>query len=316
MDKSPGLDDLPTGSVIKVYLGYADMGEENASLKDNDIAFTGIIDEVSRSFKKISITAFSNAYKIIFKMADPKKFNGDDWEKKDRTSKDIIEKLLDGKLEIDKIDTGMSFKAFKANEKQSIYDHIKTLADYNGFNFFISRDGKVRVIEKSTRNYRFRYGHEILENSITKSKPAYDSVEVELIYKKGGDAGRIISYMPVAGSSLAKDKKTDTKTIECGWVDNEDSAKKIAENILSNNFVTETGELKVLGDTNVDLCDTLTISFDGSSPGGKELGFMQRDKKDKATISKITHKFGKKSGFTTTIGWKKMGEVAPSTVKK
>lgn len=306
--KSPKFGDIRIGSVIKVYLGYANVNEENPSLKESDIAFAGIIDEISHSFKKISITAFSMAYKIIFKKAEPKKFEGDDWKKNEKSSKDIITTLLEKKLDVDKIDEGLKFTAYTPSDEQSIYDNIKTLADCNGFLFYISKDGKARIHEKSSRAHSFKYGEDILENSITMSKPAYDKVEVKFTYKKDGKDTSVLSSKPIAGSTLAKDKKEETKNIDFGLADDVNTAKKIAENILRGIYVIETGEVKVIGNTGVDLGDELTISFDSSAPGAKELDYMKRDK---VVITRVTHKYGKKSGFTTTIGWKKFEKKKP-----
>jgi hypothetical protein len=309
--KSPKFGDIRIGSVIKVYLGYANVNDESTSLKDSDIAFVGIIDEVSHSFKNISITAFSMAYKIIFKKADPKLFDKDEWKKNEKSTKQIITTLLEKRLEIDKIDEGLKFKAYTPSGDQSIYDNIKTLADYSGLIFYISKDGKVRIHEKSSRGHSFKYGEDILENSITMSKPAYDSVEVTLTFTKdGGDEFNAITKQPVAGSTMVGDKKSETKTISFGLADDVNTAKKISENLLRNIYVTETGEVKLLGNTKVDLGDELTISFDGSAPGAKELGYMKREK---VIITRITHKYGKKSGFTTSVEWKKMENVKPQT---
>jgi hypothetical protein len=308
--KSPKFGDIKIGSVIKVYLGYANVNDENTSLKESDIAFVGIIDEISQSFKSISITAFSMAYKIIFKDADPEKFKGDDWEKNEKSSKQIITTLLEKKLDIDKIDEGLKFTAYTPSGDQSIYDNIKTLADCNGFLFYISKEGKARVHEKSSKAHSFKYGEDILENSITMSKPAYDMVEVKLTYKKDGKDTNVLSSQPIAGSTMAKDKKEETKKLDFGLADDVNTAKKIAENILRNIYVIETGEVKVLGNTRVDLGDELTISFDGSAPGAKELDYMKREK---VIITKITHRFGKKSGFITSIEWKKTEKVKPRT---
>lgn len=294
--------DIKIGAEIKVYLGYAKNEGERMDLTDRDLAFSGIVDEVSQSFKSISITAFSMAYKIIFPKGDPEKFKGDEW-KKDKSSKQIITTLLDGKLPTDSknFKEGMKFKEYTASDKKSIYDNIKELADYNGFNFYISKDGKVRFHRNSSDTHTFTYGEDILENSITMSKPAYDSVEVEVKYKDGKD-GKVIPFEPIAGSKTANNKKSETKTINFGLAGDMKTAERIAKNVLSNIYIPETGEVKVLGYTKADLGSKLNILFPASSPGARELSYMERKG---VIITRISHRFGKKSGFTTLIGWKK-----------
>lgn len=296
--------DIKIGAEIKVYLGYAVEDEERINLMDSDLAFVGIVDEVSQSFKKISITAFSMAYKIIFKKVKPEDFNKDEWTKNEKSSKEIINALLGGLLTIDSSNfkDGLKFKAYTPND-QSIYDNIKQLSDYNGFNFYISKSGEARFHETSSASHTFKYGEDILENSITMSKPPYDSVEVELTYTKvGNDKTKTITYEPIAGNKTTSNKKEEKKTIDLGLAADVNLAEKVAKNILNNIYSPETGQVKILGNTRVDLGDKLTISFAGSAPGADELKYMER--KD-VIITNISHRFGKKSGFTTTIGWKK-----------
>jgi hypothetical protein len=295
--------DIKIGAEIKVYLGYAVEDEERINLDQSNIAFIGIVDEVSQSFKGISITAFSMAYKIIFEKPDPEKFATDEWKNNEKTSKQIITALLDGKLPMDgkNFKDGLKFKAYTPDGDTSIYDNIKQLADYNGFNFYISKDGKVRFHDTSSDKHTFEYGKIILENSITMSKPPYDSIEVELTYK-GKDDKKTITYEPIAGSKTANNKKKETKVINLGMAGDVSTAEKIAKNILGNIYTPETGEVKVLGYTRADLGNKLTISFPSSVPGADDLKYMERSD---VIITKISHRFGKKSGFTTSIEWKK-----------
>jgi hypothetical protein len=295
--------DIKIGAEIKVYLGYAKRDDERMDLTERDLAFVGIVDEVSQSFKSISITAFSMAYKIIFPKGDPDKFKGDEW-KKEKSSKQIITTLLDGKLPVDSknFKEGMKFKEYTADKEKTIYDNIKELADYNGFNFYISKDGKVRFHKNGSDTHTFKYGEDILENSITMSKPAYDSVEVEVKYKDCGEDGKVVPYEPIAGSKTANNKKSETKTISFGLAGDMRTAERIAKNILSNKYISETGEVKVLGYTKADLGSKLDISFPVTAPGASELSYMERKG---VIITRISHRFGKKSGFTTLIGWKK-----------
>jgi hypothetical protein len=297
--------DIKVGAEVKVYLGYAVEDEEKINLAESDLAFTGIVDEVSQSFKNISITAFSMAYKIIFKKADSTKFDKPEEKKKEKSSKEIITDLLDGLLTPDSTNfkDGLKFKGYTPNTGQCIYDNIKDLADYNGFHFYVSKSGKARFHETSSINHVFNYGKDILDYSITMSKPPYDSVEVALNYKQdGNDKSKTLTYEPIAGSKTAQNKKSAEKKIEFGLADDVNTADKVAKNILSNLYVPETGQVQVIGNSKVDLGDKLTISFAGSAPGADELRFMER--KD-VIITSINHKFGKKSGFITTIGWQK-----------
>jgi len=80
--------DIKVGAEIRVYLGYAkDENEDAIDLTDADLAFVGIVDEVEQSFEKISITAYSNAYKIIMKKPDANDFPPADWKDKERARK-------------------------------------------------------------------------------------------------------------------------------------------------------------------------------------------------------------------------------------
>ncbi len=307
--------EIKVGAEIKVYLGYAAGDEENIDLKDPaDLAFAGIVDEVAQSFKKISITAFSMAYKIIVKKPKASNFNGD-WETQKKSSKDIITELVKGTgLDIDSrnFSAGLSFKAYKPDEDKSIYDNIKELSDYNGFNFYISKKGEARFHDVSNVTCRVEYGKHILDYSITTVKPPFDSVEVVLNYKDANKAATI-TYDPITGNTTTSGgtaQRKNGKKISFGMDADQATADKVAKNILKNIYVPETGEVKIIGNTEFDLADKLMVSFGlpgpGRAAGADELSFMERNG---VIITKITHKFGRKSGFITTIGWKKAPKV-------
>jgi hypothetical protein len=297
--------EIKIGAEIKVYLGYAVEDEEKINLTEADLAFVGIVDEVSQSFTNISLTAYSMAYKIIFKNAEAEDFPDSDWKDKKKSSKEIVTHLLNNAVEIDgsNFKPGLSFSSYKPDTKLSIYDNISQLSDYNGFNFYISKNGKARFHETGSKSHTFKYGEDILENSITMSKPQYDSVEVELTYKElGNNPKKTITYEPIAGSKTANNKKEEKKTINLGIDANVTLAEQVAKNILNKLYTPETGQVKIIGNTSVDLGDKLTISFAGTAPGAAELSYMGRSD---VIITGISHRFSKKSGFVTTIGWKK-----------
>ena len=193
------------------------------------------MDEVSQSFKTISLTAFSMAYKIIFKKADATKFNEREAKVKLRSSKELVTDLLEGLLTIDSANfkDGLKFRGYTPTTDKSIYDNIKELADYNGFHFYISKSGKARFHETSSKSHEFKYGVDVLDYSITMSKPPYDSVEVVLNYKQyGKDKSKTLTYEPIAGSKTAQNKKSAEKKVTFGLADEVNTADKVAKNIL------------------------------------------------------------------------------------
>jgi hypothetical protein len=287
-----------------VYLGYAGEDENSVTFTDDDLAFVGIVDEVSQNFKSVSITAFSMAYKIILKKADSKEFDQPEEKKKKKSSKEIITTLLSGLLDIDSthFKDGLSFTGYTPNTDKTIYDNIKELADLNGLNFYISKNGKARFDEGSSGSpHEFKYGTDILDCDVTMSKPPFDSVEIELVYQPG-EQSKSLKYETTGGSTTANEKKHEVKEINLGLPMDQTTAKQITKNILKQAYKPETGHVKVIGNTKVDLGDKVSILFPDPAPGAKELHFMERTD---VTITNITHKFGRKSGFVTTIGWEK-----------
>jgi hypothetical protein len=317
--------DIKAGAEVKVYLGYAkDEKEDVIDLTEDDLAFVGIVDEVEQSFEKISITAYSNAYKIIMKKASTSDFPDSDWKDKEKSSKEIITKLLGSILSLDSgsyVKDGLKFKSYTPDDEQTIYDNIKQLADYNGFNFYLSKAGKVRFHEAGSSGTarKLEYGKNILEYKITMTKPPYDSVEVELNYKDDGDASKVVPYDTITGNKSATGaagkKKTNKKKITFGMASDKATADKVAMNLLKTVYVPETGEVKTLGNTSVDLGDKLDILF-GKPLGGvsltkraagaEDLEFMERKG---MVVTRVAHRFGNKSGFVSVIGWKKEWEV-------
>jgi len=214
---------------------------------------------------------------------------------------------------------GLKFKSYTPDDAQTIFDNIKQLADYNGFNFYLSRAGKVRFHEAGASGTarKLEYGEDILEYKITMTRPTYDSVSVELNYKDGGDASKVPAYDILTGSQSAggaggKTKKNEKK-ITFGMASDQATADKVAKNVLRTIYVPETGEVKTLGNTTIDLGDKLDIVFGrgglSTTPGAagaKDLEFMERKG---MVVTRVAHRYGSKSGFVTVIGWKKEWDV-------
>lgn len=313
--------DIDVGAEVQVYLGYAaDEDEEFLKLEDKDLAFTGIVDEVSQSLKTITITAYSNAYKlvrekpVVKEQGKPGKFDPAAWDKKDKTSKDIVEELLSGVLAADSEKyfnkgTGQSIYSYTPDVTKSVYDNIKLLSDINGCCLYVSKAGKVRFHDPTAAStpIELAYGRDILEYTIKKSKPVYDTVSVELNYKDEQGNKQVLSK-PLEGSKMAKSKKNEVKIDTLGIIKDQKNAETVANNIMRNRCTEETGELKTLGNTAIDLGDRLNLVFDATNSkivGAADLKFLERKDKD-LIVTRVSHRYSKKSGFTTNVGWKKL----------
>lgn len=296
--------DIKIGAVVKIYLGYDTGSEESTKLWRKHLVLTGLVDDVSQDFSNIVITGYSNAYKIAAN--NPEALKPDDWKNKD--SQSIVKKLLDNMVTPDSnsyFHKGMTFKSYIPDVKKSIYENIKQLADYNGFDLYFSKEGKLRFYRNQTgRGEDLVYAENILDNSITMTKPPYDAIVVKVTHETSqADDDNVwqVSSEPLSGASSAgKNKEEELSSI----FKHESQAVQAAKNMMEAIDKPETGQVKTLGNPDLELGQSINIKFANSlgpsAPGAKELDYMSRKG---VRVTRITHKFNMRSGFVTIVGW-------------
>jgi hypothetical protein len=298
-------DNIKLGAAVKIYLGYAGENENDVKLDaPENLVFTGLVDDVSQDLNNIVITGYSNALKIIFKK--PEAFK--DKQCADADSQAIVMALL-GKVtstqkpmvDVDEsfCEKGMTFYRFVPNIKESIYNNIKLLAEYNGFDLYFSRKGELRFCRKNDRGPEIKYGEHILENSISMTRPPFDEVSVVVCHTaKNADshAWRLTSE-PLEGANRIGTAKAEVLQRQSAIIKDEKSAREAAKNKLARLYVPETGSVTILGNPRLELGQGFDLDFTGAPDA-----LMYMDKQ-KVRITRITHKFNMRSGFKTIVGW-------------
>jgi hypothetical protein len=298
-------DNIKPGAVVKIYLGYAGEKENDVKLDaPENLVLTGLVDDVSQDLKNIVITGYSNAIKIISKKPEAFKDN----QCVDADSRAIAMALL-GKttatqkpmIDVDDAfcDKGMTFTRFVPNIKESIYNNIKLLAEYNGFDLYFSREGKLRFGKKNDRGPDINYGEHVLENSVSMTRPPFDEVSVVVTHgEKNADvhAWRITSE-PLEGADRIGTAKAEVLQRQSAIIKDEKSAQEAAKNKLARLYVPETGSVTVLGNPKLELGQEFDLDFTDAPDG-----LMYMDK-PKVRITRITHKFNMRSGFKTIVAW-------------
>jgi hypothetical protein len=179
------------------------------------------------------------------------------------------------------------------------------LAEYNGFDLYFSKDGKLRFCKKSTESESVKYAEHILDNSIQMTRPPYDEVAVYVCHqvKDSGDlqVWRVTSG-PLEGSSKIGNNKVEVLQRQSAIIKNQKQAGEAAKNKLDKLYTPESGQVTILGYPELELGGALSLEFGGSAPGAKALGYMTRTG---VRVTRITHKFNMRSGFVTILGWVK-----------
>jgi hypothetical protein len=303
---------IKPGAAVKIYLGYYSerLPRVPDGLNEDNLVLTGLVDEVSQDLNKIVITGYSEAYKIVVKKPGGDELNNQE----DKSSRNIIRLLLANTGVItdngDFFEQGMTFKNFVPDDDKSIYDNINWLADLNGFAVYFSRKGKLRFYRNPDDNNplngrNIEYATDILENAITTARPPYDKITVQVSHVPGHDDDKVsvLSTEPVEGSSIMGKNKVESIAMTSGIVQTKEDAQRIAKNKLNKLYRPESGQVKILGEPDIEMCDKINLKFRrarNNPPGAESLDYMKREG---VRVTKITHKFNMKSGFVTVIGW-------------
>lgn len=317
---------IETGSIITIYLGY--MNARGTPVLRQ--VFKGVVDEIYQDMKNVVITGYSMAYLLINSYLPTQELTGDnrrklpyfypETKKDDKpgqsipkvTSSKIIKKLVEpvGKdCTTGTIDDGLSLTDWEADMTQSIYRNIEELVRYSGNYLYWSRLGSLTICQakgNSTKTREYKYGVDIIDQSVTLTAPQYDNIEiVGEGASKDGVSQYQITAQPVVGKKATTGpdaKKNKTIKLAVSMLRDPDTSNKVAENLLKLLRVSEVGSITVLGDPEVELADKIKITVDSSMPGGRSYVTFARPA-GKCIVTRISHKYNMHTGFTTTIGW-------------
>ncbi len=203
------------------------------------------------------------------------------------------------KIEKDKVEKGIKFPTYIIGDAASVWEHIFRLSKECGSDFYAdSEDKLVFKPYKAAKTHKFEYGVNILNLKRMSFNSFADGVEVygesPAGQGQGDDASSWFTKKEVKGNS----GRTSGKVIRIAAPIARDKslAKKIADNLMTAYSAKESGEIRVIGFSEIKLGDGLKI-----------------DKMPQASYNgtfkpvAIRHRLNARNGFITDISYEKAG---------
>jgi phage protein D len=159
----PGLNIRP-GDSIEADLGYDD---------ELTRVFTGEVDQVIAGIEQQVIKCSDSARRLVTLHINQ--------TFEQQTAGDIAAGLAgEAKVDVAQKDAGVELPLFVIDETKNGFEHIRELAEKNGFDFYLNAQGKL-VFKKPSMGSAartFRYGADILEVDVFQQDVPYQKVEV------------------------------------------------------------------------------------------------------------------------------------------
>jgi prophage tail gpP-like protein len=261
-----------------IQLGYED------NLTD---VFKGAVDNVEPEISGIRITGLNFISKLLALRTNQVYEN--------QSAGDIVSDLA-GKAGVTTgdVSSGLKFPVYYVEDSKNAYEHIRDLAEKCGFDVYMTTDSKL-VFKKYERTEPrvLEYGKNIMEVTLQEERPMVASVVVQGESPssfKGSDTSHWLTKRRVEGVAGSG----ASVLIEDPTVKDKDTAEKVAKTQLDTLTRTLFGTVKIIGDSEVKLGDTIEIK---GMPNSKINGEFQ--------VRSVEHFLNKVTGFTTLIGWRK-----------
>lgn len=99
----------------------------------------------------------------------------------DQTAGEVVKALAErAGVETGTIDKGLGLSLYLADGSLSLFEHLHRLARLCGVDLFTDQEGKINFTKRKafTADYTYEYGINLMEVSITRTKPSISSVQV------------------------------------------------------------------------------------------------------------------------------------------
>ena len=268
---------LETGQDIEVELGYDG---------DMEQVFKGKIGEIDWRIDCVIIEAMSSFRDLV-----TAKFN---LFFDNPTSLNIVLGVTD-EFDIAKgrMEPGILFSSYAIGDNVSAYDHLKFLAQQNGFDFYANESDKMVFARHIPGNvHLFQFGINILALAVDKVEESISKVEIF------GASPASFGQGPLASSWLTKNVVKDaagsgsgiTKRIYDPTVKSQQNAFQVATSLLGVNGSRTLATLKTLGKPTVKIGDIASIS-----------NMPVQDQNGQFKVTGVNHHISFKRGYTTII---------------
>lgn len=266
---------------VAVELGYG---------KDLVLIFTGTVSSVDWSIDRVTIHADSSLASLTaarFNLLYEKSKAGD-------IVKDAIAKL---KLKSHKVESGIQFPVYALGDNQTAYQHLQTLAQQCGFDFYANPKDQVVFAKYSpATTHEFKYATNILAFDLDEQTLPITGVEIygesPASGGQGAEASSWLTKKDVKGTAgktsgiVARHFDPTART--------QNAAAEIARGTLATYGQKQRGVMKVLGAPAVTLTDAVKVS---DMPAKPQNGTFK--------VTGIVHTVNAKKGFFTIINGEK-----------
>lgn len=269
---------IKEGDETSIQLGYEDKLEE---------VFKGAVDNVEPGISEIRVTGLNFASKLLELRTNQLYEN--------QTAGGIVSDLAKkASVSTEEISDGLNFSMYVVDDSKNAYKHIRDLAEKCGFDVYMTNENKL-VFKKYERKepHVLEYGKNIIQADLQEEKPMFAGVVVQGESPssfKGADTSHWLTKREVEGM-VGSDARL---SIQDPTVRDKDTAQKVAEARLDTLTRTVSGTVKIVGNAEIKLGDTIEIK---GMPNSKMNGEFQ--------VRSIEHHLSKTAGFTTLIGWRK-----------
>ncbi|HTX44196.1 MAG TPA: hypothetical protein VMC61_05660, partial [Methanocella sp.] len=153
---------IKKGGEVAIELGY-----EGALAK----VFTGIVDAVEPKVTGTAVKGYSAAAAFAWLKIHQV------YEK--QTSGAIVKDLAQrAKIKVKMAEDGISFPMYVVDDSKSTYEHMKELAELNGFDLYMTPDGQVVFKKYASKTPKpFKYGRDILKSVVQELTPSTTNVK-------------------------------------------------------------------------------------------------------------------------------------------
>ncbi|NEP36243.1 hypothetical protein [Moorena sp. SIO3B2] len=280
---------LPQGLTISPEeLVSVELGDENKQT----LVFTGKVSRVDWSIDRVRIEAAST-----FGSLTAARLNRV-YEKPN--AGDIVKDILKwGKVKVGQVQNGLKFSVYGVGDLMSAYDHLETLAQQCGFDFYANtQDKAVFAKYKPASSHQFKYGEDILALELEQPHPGVEKVEIygesPSSQGQGEQAYSWLTKKEVKGTAGSGSGITTLRLTD-PTARTQAVAQKMAEAVLAKQRQKQRGEIKVLGNANVKLGDEIKVS---KMPMATLNGSFK--------VTGVSHRLNRRSGFCTVIDWEEV----------
>jgi len=268
---------IKRGDDVSIQLGY------NDNLID---VFKGTVDDIEHEFSRVRVTGFNFASRLVNLRVNQVYEN--------QSAGKIVSDLA-GKanIKVEDVSDGINFSVYVVDDCKTVFEHIRDLAERCGFDVYLNVDNKL-IFKKYERKepHVLEYGKNIVEIEVYDYKPIYTGVTVHgesPASYKGADTSHWLTKKKVEGVA-GSDR---VLPIFDPAIRDKDTAESVAKNRLEIMSKSISGVVKVIGNAEIKLGDTIEIK---GVPNGKVNGEFQ--------VRAVEHILNKVDGFITYVYWR------------